>query len=98
MLHVKFSEGICTRPTSRKLLQLKSNLAPHWMELGTELLSHERIQIIRTTYASTEDRYYEVYSQWLDTDSTACYCKLIAALKQYDHNNAVEIVKAKALQ
>ena len=68
------------------------------MELGTELLSYERIQIIRTTYASTEDRYYEVYSQWLDTDSTACYCKLIAALKQYDHNNAVEIVKAKALQ
>jgi len=95
---VIFSDGICTRPTSRKLLQLKYNLAPHWMELGTELLSCERIKIIRTTYSSTEDRYYEVYSQWLDTDSTACYCKLIAALKQYDHNNVVEIVKAKALE
>jgi len=68
------------------------------MEIGYELLNHEKVQIIKADYTTVEERYHEVYSQWLETDSKACYCKLIHALEEYECMSAAEIVKEKALQ
>ena len=59
------------------------------------LLDFKLVRIIQADHESLEDRYFYMFSQWLDTDSTACYCKLIDALQAYGHNRAAEKVKDK---
>jgi len=58
-----------------------------------EMLNPKIVEIIAIDHKGIEDRYFKVCSAWLDADYSPCYCKLICALEQYNHNSAIRAVK-----
>ena len=78
------------KPTLRSLMKYRDKIAPHWRDLGIELLQEkdtDKLNIIRTNYPNkVEDCCDELFRYWFAVDTEANWDKLISALERIDLN------------
>ena len=83
----------CVKPTHKLLARLLSHITPHWRGIAYELISSDGVEVIECNNQKEEDKCFAMLKRWLQTDSRACVCELINALKVYELNSIVEVVK-----
>ena len=86
------------RPTHRMLSRITGHLAADWRIVGYELLENAQdVKSIESTTASNNDKCLDMLIKWLESDTSACYSKLIDALKEHNLCNAAEKIRNKVL-
>ena len=86
------------KPTHKMLSQITDILTADWRRIGYELLKPKYVKNIESTTKQSEEKCLDMLIKWLETDTSASYCKLIEALIECDLPNAANEIKEKALQ
>ena len=85
------------KPTIKLLMKYKGEVAPHWSNLGTQLLEEKyanKLKIIQKDYPVDSERCCtEMFNHWLDVDTKASWNKLIDSLEQIGQNSVAEKIK-----
>ena len=73
------------KPTLRSLMKYRNKIAPHWHDLGLQLLPEkciDQLGVIQVDYPnSVADRCDKMFQHWLAVDTEANWNKLIDALE-----------------
>ena len=85
------------KPTLRILSRIKDHFAIHWKDIGYELLitTPKDVEIIESTNKSESGKCFDMLKRWMETDTNACYSKLINALRVYNLEDAAEMIMDK---
>ena len=81
------------KPTERLLSRLKAHLTPHWEDIAYELIKAEDVKVIECGQENETKKCFKMLQKWLETDSSACFCKLFCALNVYDLSGVTDKVK-----
>ena len=72
-------------PSKKKILELIPNLAPHWYELGIQLLREDQephLDVIKSYYGNDNKQcYVQMFWYWLKTNPNANWQQLLHALR-----------------
>ena len=84
------------KPRIRMLMKFKGEIAPHWSDLGIQLLEEKyvhKLKIIKKNHpADIEKCCAEMLEYWLDVDTKASWDKLIDALECIGQNALAETI------
>ena len=84
----------CKIPITRKILsRIKYHLAPHWSDIGYELIDEHKVENIESNKDSEDKKCFIMLKTWLEADRNPCYCKLFKALETYKYFNQIKEVK-----
>ena len=81
------------KPTIRILSRVKQHFSAHWKDVAVELLEHEDVRSIDNSSKTNEEKCFDMLEKWLETSSSPSYLDLIKALKRFNLNHAIEMVK-----
>ena len=78
-------------------MKYRINIAPHWQDLGMQLLPEkytDKINVIKADHDNkVEDCCHEMFQYWLQVDTEANWKKLIDALEHIQQNAIAAKVK-----
>ena len=78
-------------------MKYKGEVAPHWSNLGTQLLEEKyanKLDIIQENHRGDVERCCtEMLKHWLNVDTKASWNKLIDAAEQIGQNSVAEKIK-----
>lgn len=87
-------DQFCKVKITRKILsRIKIYLAPHWSEIGYELIDEHLVDDIECSNDSNATKCFTMLKTWHSNDSNACYCKLFTALERYKHFKIIGEIK-----
>ena len=75
------------KPTIRSLMKYRDDIAPHWHDLGTELLQEyaHKLNVIQANHPNNVQKCCgEMFQCWLELDDEANWNKLIGAVRRID--------------
>lgn len=77
------------------LSQVSNYLVPNWSRIGYQLLDPQYVKNIESTTKRNADKCHDMLMQWLETDTSATYSKLLDVLYLLDLPNTAEQIKEK---
>ena len=86
------------KPTPQMVSLFTDYILPDWIRIGYQLFDSKHVQRIVATNKSDVDKCLDMLIQWLDTDTSATYSKLVDVLIRLDHNNSAEQIKNMVLK
>ena len=85
------------KPTIKLLMNYEGKVAPHWHDLGIQLLQEEyvhQLDIIQQNYPTNIERCCtEMFKFWLNVDTNASWDKLINVLERIGQISLAEKIR-----
>ena len=84
------------KPTLKSLMKYRDKIAPHWRDLGIQLLQEytDQLLVIQANHPNRVDACCDkMFKQWLAVDTEATWDKLIDALKCISQNALAAEIK-----
>jgi len=87
---VSVDQGLCVNPQYEVLSSIRRHIVPHWTFVGYSLhLKYDTIDNIKKSRRNSEEQAFQMLVEWMQTDSTPCYCKLISVMDEHRLSQAV---------
>ena len=79
------------KPSIILLMKYRDKIAPHWYDLGIQLLQLEeyiyKLNVFKTNYPNNVEKCcHEMFEHWLSVDTQASWNKIIDALEHIQQN------------